>query len=380
MCFKIVSFIISLFLLYSYEVRLVAQDNQWNEGFFILKNEENAFGLDFTWHASGFYAVGVQKDSAKKSKGFLIKVEDGVVKLRKEYSDRIAQRILKISEDFYVIIGVLNESSEIGGLFVEGLNDKGESLFVNQIPDSNNGHIKHVRIAGDFVYLAWGNGREGRVVKINAKGQVHQTSVKTNSNIVAMCIVKNFLYCLCSDEVNKLRMLILDCRVDGVQIKQIQIQDKFQIKSMTIDEAGSFFIAGGLVLQDDSEYKDNQIIIVKLSDQYELMWKKIYGGSRSEEVIDIFLREKKVLVTGMTSSHAEFGRRIGVRDAFVLQLTEFGESITINRYGTKGADMIFKSGLHHEGYIYFIGSTKGVLPWEQGAPSNKFNFLMLKVP
>lgn len=97
---------------------------------------------------------------------------------------------------------------------------------------------------------------------------------------------------------------------------------------------------------------DLDIMVVKTDAKGDIQWAKMYGGEKTEYVLNVDIKDKHVLLSGYTNS---FG--ISVEDAFLLCMDENGKVSWGKTYGGVFDDHAISATITNNGGVIFSGRT-----------------------
>lgn len=122
---------------------------------------------------------------------------------------------------------------------------------------------------------------------------------------------------------------------------------------ITNDKSQNILLAGYQVM---SARGDTNVLVSKVSTNGEEIWTKTYGGEKGEVAyaINVSTSSNKILVAGYTESN---NFSIKQRQGWLLELSENGDSIWSNDYGTSSGPEELRDIIELEDSYFLVGNT-----------------------
>ena len=227
---------------------------------------------------------------------------------------------------------VRNFRHGIGEFWCHKLDANGNVEWRNYFGGSNNDRSFDVVQANDGGYVVTGFSESSDFDISNSNGSYDFWVIKINSE---------------GD-------LIWEKSLGGSEIDQARSIIK------TVDNA--YIIAGNSFSNDGdiaSNLGSSDFLLIKISDNGNLIWSKNFGGSQFDFATSINKSIDGYLVTGYSKSNDnDVNRNFGENDYWVLKISESGGLIWQRNFGGSKLDLAFDAFETNEGEIIVVGETE----------------------
>lgn len=237
---------------------------------------------------------------------------------------------------------------------------KNEDVLLCTSPTKDQGYI-----LGGYT-ISPESGRDGLVIKFNYQCIREWQKIfglKKNEQINSIIQTKNGEYIAAGHAFSKANnkndfwVFKLDKSGKPLWSKTFGKENEDTANSICETADGGYIVAGTTYL---SNRKDKDIRIIKLNQEGDKIWEKIYGGDKDDEACSILpAMDNEYLLAGNTFSKGE-----GSSDIWILKLDAQGEIIWENTYGEKYYEKMYSIEMtEREGYIIsgYTRSEEGVL-------------------
>lgn len=227
---------------------------------------------------------------------------------------------------------VRNNRHGIGEFWCHKLDANGEIEWRNYFGGTNNDRSYDAVQANDGGYVLTGFSESNDYDISNSYGSYDYWVIKLNS----------------------IGELIWEKSLGGSEIDQG--------RSIVKTNDNSYIIAGNSYSSDgnnNNNYGSSDFLLVKLSDNGEVIWNKNYGGSLFDYATSINKYSNGYIVSGYSkSSDGDVKGNFGENDFWVIKISHEGDLIWQRNFGGSKLDLAFDAIETNEEKIFVIGETE----------------------